>query len=229
MNGNYGFDENEGFVGSVDDFNGIVFCLREPHITSKNEASKEKKQPKEFWFQRIVNEKEKYYQQLREEIQQISDEQKALEAKRKMIVNKRVGTRFKNEFAGILRQIKSDESISNIAFCNINAGGGGESAGKVYQELLKCAHEKIEKIIVLNPRNQLCIFTCVDIYETLKNAWKNKYKIVEAKKGVRYKSEQGQKHCFTCQIANKEVTIFEIYHPSRRGYPLDGETVYKGE
>ncbi len=214
MSSNYGFEEYEGFVGNVDDFNGIIFCLREPHTADKNELPDEKKQPKEFWFQKIVNEKEKYYQELQEKEVNMN----------KRIVNKRIGTRFKNEFTGILKQCKLNESISDIAFCNVNPEGGDANAGKVYKERLDKAHEKIEKIIMLNPQNKLYIFTCIDIYEKLKETWKSKYEIVEKQEGVSYKNKQGQKDivkkCFKCQIVNKEVTIFEIYHPSRRRYPL---------
>lgn len=203
---NYGFDKNEGFIGSVAGFNGKIFYLRESN-TAGDES-------REFWFKRVVNEKEEYYQELKEREVDL----------KKIAVNKRIGTRFKNEFTGILRQIKFNESISDIAFCNVNSEGGEANTGKVYKEKLDKAHEKIEKIIVLNPLNELCIFTCSDIYEKLKKAWKNKYEIVENPSGVSYKNKQGQgdvvKKHFKCQIAHKEVTIFEIYHPSRRGYPL---------
>ena len=211
MKENYGFEEYEGFVGSVDDFNGIIFCLREPHIKSKDDPSKKQEISKEFWFQRIVNEKEKYYQELKEK-----------STVKEIAVNKRIGTRFKNEFIGIFKQFEWNAAIENVAFCNVNPKGGGEHTGEEYKKTLEKAHEKIEEIIKQSPRDELCIFTCVDIYEKLKQAWKTQYEIEEKTNGVSYKNNV--KKYFECQISNKIVRIYEIYHPSRRGNPLSQGT-----
>lgn len=211
---NYGFDKNEGFIGNVDDFNGIIFYLREAN-TAGNEST-------EFWFKRIVNEKEKYYKELEEEISKIKVEEKKEEETKKKTINKRIATRFENEFSGILKQLKFNESLSDIAFCNVNPKGGGKCKGQKYEEALKKAHTKLEKIVILNPQNELQVFTCVDIYEKLKNAWKDKYVVKEEEqKGIQYlQTKTGKtvkRNRFTCQIADKNVTVYDIYHPSRVG------------
>ncbi len=199
---NYGFDKNEGFIGNVDDFNGIIFCLREPNTNNKK--------AEEFWFQKVINQREQYFQELKEKKQG------------NIVISKRIATRFKNEFVGILEQLKIDETLSNIAFCNVNSEKGRNKVEKEYNVALEKADEKMEEIVILSPKKQLRIFTCVDIYEKLKNAWNDKYDIKEEKeKGIKYlQTKTGKtvkRNRFTCQIADKNVTVYDMYHPSRVG------------
>ena len=55
MDTNCGFEKYEGYVGNKEDFNGVIFYLREPN-TEGNEAE-------EFWFKRIIIDKENYYKE----------------------------------------------------------------------------------------------------------------------------------------------------------------------
>ena len=52
----FGFGEYEGYVGNKEEFNGIIFYLREPNT--------EGKKVRDFWFQQIILNKEKYYNEL---------------------------------------------------------------------------------------------------------------------------------------------------------------------
>ena len=196
---NYGFDEHEGFVGEVQNFNGLIFYLREANTNSER--------PNEFWFQRIVTDWEAYYEELKERG----------EATNKIAINKKIATKFKNEFERIIKQLNLKKKLINCAFCNVNANGGGSEVKKPYKEALKNAHNKMERIINCIPSQEVTIITCRDIYAKLKASWKEMNMEIY-NTGIKY--DNGDKEYFFCQIGSKRVFVYEMYHPSRRRIKL---------
>ena len=51
-----GFEQYEGYVGKKEDFNGIIFYLKESNTEGEKVS--------EFWFQKIVLDQEGYYDEL---------------------------------------------------------------------------------------------------------------------------------------------------------------------
>ena len=98
-NGEY----TEGFLGEPENFNGIVFLLREPNTGGEP--------AEEFWFKKVLNDSENYHKSL-----ESSNKEKSKTAN-----SKRDATKFRNRFSEMLEFIDHKENdLKNSVFCNVN-------------------------------------------------------------------------------------------------------------
>lgn len=196
MGENYGFGKYEGYVGKKDNFNGIIFYLREPNNEGENTKS--------FWFKRIITDKENYYKEL-----------EAAQC-RKIATDKRTASKFIHRFREMFEQLDlSEKKLQDTVFCNVNPNSGNKNVGNEYYEAFPHAAEKLETIVTNMDKKKLIVFTCEDIFQKLYYSWKVD-KIYED--GLKYQNKP-RLHYFEHTISNKEskikVRVYEIIHPSR--------------
>ena len=192
MNTDCGFGKYEGYVGNKEDFNGVIFYL------------------KEFWFQRIITDKDNYYKNLEKELTEAG----CKNVNTIIRSSKGIATRFENRFKEMLEQLGlNDKKLTDVAFCNVNSDSGDTTlTGEFKNKLATSAVCKLETIIKNMDKNELIVFTCKDIFNKLRGAWP-----VEAKEdGLRYNDEEKALRSFSHVIGNKKITVYEIYHPSSR-------------
>ena len=202
MNTDCGFGKYEGYVGNKEDFNGVIFYLREPN-TGGDEA-------KEFWFQRIITDKDNYYKNLEKELTEAG----CKNVNTIIRSSKGIATRFENRFKEMLEQLGlNDKKLTDVVFCNVNSDFGATTlTGEFKNKLATSSVCKLETIIKNMEKNELIVFTCKDIFNKLRGAWP-----VEAKEdGLRYNDEEKALRSFSHVIGNKKITVYEIYHPSSR-------------
>ena len=195
-----GFGKYEGYVGNKEDFNGVIFYLKEPN-TVGDEA-------KEFWFQRIITDKDNYYKNLEKELTEAG----CKNVNTIIRSSKGTATRFENRFKEMLKQLGlNDKKLTDVVFCNVNSDSGDKTlTGEFKNKLATSAVCKLETIIKNMEKNELIVFTCKDIFNKLRGAWP-----VEAKEdGLRYNDEEKALRTFSHVIGNKKITVYEIYHPS---------------
>ncbi|MFQ6880342.1 MAG: hypothetical protein ACLRS1_11210 [Oscillospiraceae bacterium] len=200
MNTDCGFGKYEGYVGNKEDFNGVIFYLKEPN-TGGDEA-------KEFWFQRIITDKDNYYKNLEKELTEAG----CKNVNTIIRSSKGTATRFENRFKEMLKQLGlNDKKLTDVVFCNVNSDSGDKTlTGEFKNKLATSAVCKLETIIKNMEKNELIVFTCKDIFNKLRGAWP-----VEAKEdGLRYNDEEKALRSFSHVIGNKKITVYEIYHPS---------------
>lgn len=200
MNTDCGFGKYEGYVGNKEDFNGVIFYLKEPN-TGGDET-------KEFWFQRIITDKDNYYKNLEKELTEAG----CKNVNTIIRSSKGIATRFENRFKEMLEQLGlNDKKLTDVAFCNVNSDSGDTTlTGEFKNKLATSAVCKLETIIKNMEKNELIVFTCKDIFNKLRGAWP-----VEAKEdGLRYNDEEKALRSFSHVIGNKKITVYEIYHPS---------------
>ena len=200
MNTDCGFGEYEGYVGNKEDFNGVIFYLREPNTGGK--------EAKEFWFQRIITDRDNYYKNLEKELTEAG----CKNVKTIIRSSKGIATKFENRFKEMLEQLGlNDKKLTDVAFCNVNSDSGDTTlTGEFKNKLATSAVCKLETIIKNMDKNELIVFTCKDIFNKLRGAWP-----VEAKEdGLRYNDEEKALRSFSHVIGNKKITVYEIYHPS---------------
>ena len=202
MNTDCGFGKYEGYVGNKEDFNGVIFYLKEPN-TGGDET-------KEFWFQRIITDKDNYYKNLEKELTEAG----CKNVNTIIRSSKGIATKFENRFKEMLEQLGlNDKKLTDVAFCNVNSDSGDTTlTGEFKNKLATSAVCKLETIIKNMDKNELIVFTCKDIFNKLRGAWP-----VEAKEdGLRYNDEEKALRSFSHVIGNKKITVYEIYHPSSR-------------
>ncbi len=200
MNTDCGFGEYEGYVGNKEDFNGVIFYLREPNTGGK--------EAKEFWFQRIITDRDNYYKNLEKELTEAG----CKNVNTIIRSSKGIATKFENRFKEMLEQLGlNDKKLTDVAFCNVNSDSGDTTlTGEFKNKLATSAVCKLETIIKNMDKNELIVFTCKDIFDKLRGAWP-----VEAKEdGLRYNDEEKALRSFSHVIGNKKITVYEIYHPS---------------
>lgn len=200
MNTDCGFGEYEGYVGNKEDFNGVIFYLREPNTGGK--------EAKEFWFQRIITDKDNYYKNLEKELTEAG----CKNVNEIIKSSKGTATKFENRFKEMLEQLGlNDKKLTDVAFCNVNSDSGDTTlTGEFKNKLATSSVCKLETIIKNMEKNELIVFTCKDIFNKLRGAWP-----VEAKEdGLRYNDEEKALRSFSHVIGNKKITVYEIYHPS---------------
>ncbi len=200
MNTDCGFGEYEGYVGNKEDFNGVIFYLREPNTGGK--------EAKEFWFQRIITDRDNYYKNLEKELTEAG----CKNVNTIIRSSKGIATKFENRFKEMLEQLGlNDKKLTDVAFCNVNSDSGDTTlTGEFKNKLATSAVCKLETIIKNMDKNELIVFTCKDIFNKLRGAWP-----VEAKEdGLRYNDEEKALRSFSHVIGNKKITVYEIYHPS---------------
>lgn len=196
----------EGFLGEPENFNGIVFLLREPNTGGEP--------AEEFWVKEVLTNSENYH--------------KALESsntdKKKIANSKRDATKFRNRFTEMLEfsDHKKDD-IYNSVFCNVNPKIGGKTLSKEYKEAMKNGKPQKMARHFASLKDEITVFTCVDIYKKLFESDNTKIDIIEQKKGFIYNRKTLD--CFIGKIDNKKITVYAIYHPSSR----EGEILGTGD
>lgn len=206
MNTDCGFGKYEGYVGNKEDFNGVIFYLKEPN-TGGDEA-------KEFWFQRIITDKDNYYKNLEKELTEAG----CKNVNTIIRSSKGTATRFENRFKEMLEQLGlNDKKLTDVVFCNVNSDSGDKTlTGEFKNKLATSSVCKLETIIKNMEKNELIVFTCKDIFDKLCEAWKNKDGCDVSNDGLRYNNEEKPLRSFRHVIGNKKITVYEIYHPSSR-------------
>lgn len=206
MNTDCGFGEYEGYVGNKEDFNGVIFYLREPN-TGGDEA-------KEFWFQRIITDKDNYYKNLEKELTEAG----CKNVNEIIKSSKGTATKFENRFKEMLEQLGlNDKKLTDVVFCNVNSDSGNKTLTDNYKnKLATSAVCKLETIIQNMDKNELIVFTCKDIFNKLCEAWKNEDGCDVPYDGLRYDNEEKPLRSFRHVIGNKKITVYEIHHPSLR-------------
>lgn len=206
MNTDCGFGKYEGYVGNKEDFNGVIFYLKEPN-TGGDET-------KEFWFQRIITDKDNYYKNLEKELTEAG----CKNVNTIIRSSKGIATRFENRFKEMLEQLGlNDKKLTDVVFCNVNSDFGATTlTGEFKNKLATLSVCKLETIIKNMEKNELIVFTCKDIFDKLCEAWKNKDGCDVPYDGLRYNKEEKPLRSFRHVIGNKKITVYEIYHPSSR-------------
>ena len=116
MNTDCGFGKYEGYVGNKEDFNGVIFYLKEPN-TGGDET-------KEFWFQRIITDKDNYYKNLEKELTEAG----CKNVNTIIRSSKGIATRFENRFKEMLEQLGlNDKKLTDVVFCNVNSDSGNKT------------------------------------------------------------------------------------------------------
>lgn len=183
----------EGFLGEPENFNGIVFLLREPNTGGEP--------AEEFWFKKVLNDSENYHKALESSNTEESDIKRS----------KGTSTKFINRFTEMLEfsDHKKDD-IYNSVFCNIKPENGEKVVGKKYEEELESS--KLEEMILYfaSLKDEITVFTCFDIYNELLELDNIKNK--EEKTGLKYKSKVSR--CFEGEICKAKIKVYEIVHPS---------------
>lgn len=206
MNTDCGFGKYEGYVGNKEDFNGVIFYLREPN-TGGDEA-------KEFWFQRIITDKDNYYKNLEKELTEAG----CKNVNEIIKSSKGTATKFENRFKEMLEQLGlNDKKLTDVVFCNVNSDSGNKTLTDNYKNKLATSSVcKLETIIQNMDKNELIVFTCKDIFNKLCEAWKNEDGCDVPYDGLRYDNEEKPLRSFRHVIGNKKITVYEIHHPSLR-------------
>lgn len=187
----------EGFLGEPENFNGIVFLLREPNTGGEP--------AEEFWLKEVLTNPENYH--------------KALESsntdKKKIANSKRDATKFRKRFSEMLEFIDhKEDDLKNSVFCNVNPKSGGKTLSKEYKEAMKNGKPQEMALYFASLKDEITVFTCVDIYKKLFESDNTKIDIIEQKKGFIYNRKPLD--CFIGKIDNKKITVYAIYHPSSR-------------
>lgn len=205
-------DYLEGFLGDEEDFNGVVFMLREPDHKQVKAGDEDKRF---FWFKRVVYD-EKYYE----------DDL----AKNEITTNKRVATAFKNRFFQMLQVVGLDKEVDlkNAVFCNVHPEWGDTVATEEYEKTKKGTavykmEVLVEQCIRRQNRKSLTIFTCSDIYKILEQKYTNEGSLKRKEDGLKYyfKGEKEKKQIseprgkMVVNTGEYELTIYEIIHPTR--------------
>lgn len=183
----------EGFLGEPENFNGIVFLLREPNTGGKP--------AEEFWVKEVLTNSENYH--------------KALESsntdKKKIANSKRDATKFRNRFSEMLEFIDhKEDDLMNSVFCNVNPKSGGKTLSKEYKEAMKNGKPQEMALYFASLKDEITVFTCFDIYDDLLELDNIKNK--EEKTGLKYKSKVSR--CFEGEIGKAKIKVYEIVHPS---------------
>ena len=175
-------------VCKPDNFNGVLFILREPH-KYENQSSEEAVSGNKNWWGKICS--------------------AAGETGKE--------TAYTNRFHEYLNALEclnaiceNDNDLSKAALANINPYGGEEKASECYREISQ--DEKYNRIEhILREVRPKYIFMCSDIYNALKNNIGNE---PEENNGVKYNSNKRRQYkSLTLTFENQKIRCFEIIHP----------------
>ncbi len=182
----------------ANNFNGILILLREPHVDNddRNQTEDVIEHKSSEWIENVLN-----YSFQPEELAK-------MERREKTTISK-----FRNRFTELLEYIGKSGCISQIAYDNLQRRGGGATASKAYNEVLKkYEKEAFEKIVttIRNKGGKLeCVFTCKDIYTRLHEILQGNTLQDCSEKGIKYPSGKKQ------AMKYGNIIIYEIAHPSR--------------
>ena len=140
----------EGFLGEPENFNGIVFLLREPNTGGEP--------AEEFWLKEVLTNSENYHKAL-----ESSNTKKA-----DITRSKRASTKFINRFTEMLEfSGHKKDDIYNSVFCNIKPENGEKVVGEKYEEELESSKLKEMILYFASLKDEITVFTCFDIYDDL--------------------------------------------------------------
>lgn len=139
----YGFNKHngvvtEGYLGNAEDFNGIVFLLKEPNNSEDADV---------FWFRNLLKEPECYKNSTKTE--------------------KMVFTRFKNRFTEMIDFVCNDKELQDAVFCNINPVLGGDTETPKVNEFIKDGKVEEMLKFFCTLKADITVFTCKNIYRHL--------------------------------------------------------------
>ena len=141
----------EGYLSSKEDFNGIVFLLKEPN--NPNGAD-------EFWFKNMLESSEKYQKETK--------------------TSKSIYTKFKIRFSEMIQSIDSKKALTDSIFCNLNPVKGNSKASDDFYTLLENGKAESMLEFFATLKDNIIIFTCKDIYRHLKTSNKISIKKVQS-------------------------------------------------
>jgi len=202
----------EGFLGDEEDFNGVVFMLKEPDHKQVKAGDEDKRF---FWFKRVVYD-EKYYE----------DDL----PKNEITTNKRVATAFKNRFRQMLQVVglNGEDDLKNTVFCNVHPEWGGAVETEDYKRTKKenvtiKMEVLVEQCIRKQNRTSLTIFTCRDIFKILKCKYSKEGYVIDEVVGLKYIRGENVENYETrdkivVNTGEYELNIYEIIHPTRSPY-----------
>ncbi|MBQ8228322.1 MAG: hypothetical protein IJZ88_04840 [Clostridia bacterium] len=150
----------EGYLGKPEDFNGVIFLLKEPN---------NKTQAEEFWFKKMLKMPEEYEKETK--------------------ISKSIFTRFKNRFNEMLDFIGKGESLEDAVFCNVNPVKGDAKETDKVEEALKQNKPEEMLDFFCTLKDGITIFTCKNIYHHLLESDKIQIKTKKSGSGLRYKNK----------------------------------------
>lgn len=199
---------------NFEDFNGVLFLLRESHANKQDKGDEEKvtagseKWARNIFLNFVTNTKEyaNFF------------DTHLFESSEKKRYSKRSASCFGGRFCEMLDYIEVDkENLINSAFTNIYLKGGGAKESDDCKEYVENYKYKDFTTLLGDLENNVrIIFTCDDIYKKLKEI----LKINERSCGVQYLNKDGslgkQLPYFEWEYENgKTIIVYKIDHPSR--------------
>jgi len=193
----------EGYVGkdnAKENFNGIVFLLREPNTGGED--------TKEFWFREVTEDFDGYYKKLKND--GVSNQ--------KISTSKKAASLYKKSFNLLLKQIgSSNKKLTETGYYNLFPGRGNSTVSPDYKSFVKDegnVYRKVEAIITEMPSKEYTIFTVNDIFDKLASCDLQDMKMFDD--GIKYSRSARivtkRKLCF--KMGAKDITVYEIFHPS---------------
>lgn len=128
----------EGYLGEPEEFNGIVFLLKEPNNPGGTD---------EFWFKNMLESTDKYLKETKN--------------------SRRIFTKFKNRFSEMIRYIDDEKELKDSIFCNVNPKCGESKATPDFYNLLKSGKAELMLEFFSTLKDTITVFTCKDIYKHL--------------------------------------------------------------
>lgn len=220
----------EGYLGNKEEFNGVVFWLREPHEPKEGDKSEALKREMEekpiiFWFRNVVNKIFSAGNGFDDRVFYENDLKKDKDRA------KRAKTRYSEVFKQLLVHInKCEDELKNAIFFNVHSEWGDKYISKEYSEtkypntinkiqlMEKCARER-------SGEKTITIFTCWDIYDIIERYYQGRVgqgvEFIQSSTidgGVKYTNRKKNKRRLVLKVNDVEIRIYEILHPSRCSY-----------
>ena len=188
----------EGYLGPKEDFNGIVFMLKEPN---QAQVLDENEDERIFWFKNVL-----YGERIYKESDSKKDKRRS----------KTAATKYKKRFQEMLRQIGyENDDLKNAIYCNVHPEWGSTHKSEEYDSTKYLNVVKKMKLLesCAKKMHSLTIFTCMDIYDILKNLYKKNGFVQENEKGLIYK-RGGEMGMFKVKTEVSTISVYKILHPS---------------
>lgn len=174
----------EGFLDE-DEFNCIIFLLKEPNSDGEPVDI--------FWFKKVLHNEDDFISKL--------------ETK----TAKSAATKYPNYFKKCLNQIGlSDEELRYSVYMNLHPYSGEKSESIKYKKMLEEFNQSSERWETIENLNPEVIFTCIEIYNKIKDIFN--IKDSDEIEGIKYKDKTLS--CFEAKIGNKTTKVYAIYHPT---------------
>ena len=128
----------EGYLGEPENFNGIVFLLKEPNNPGGAD---------EFWFKNMLVSKEKYLSE--------------------SAGSRNIFSKFKNRFSEMLGYLDEKAELENSIFCNVNPIYGDREATRSFYRELKNGKAELMLEYFSELKDNITVFACKEIYRHL--------------------------------------------------------------